>query len=305
MSTLEVENVVAVVGGGRDEIIRDWSFDFSPRDQQAWIADAVARFRRHGVLVIRSAIPEAAVAAVRRYCEVRHDVHMAPGQKKLFRRFQSDPLRAQIPVAIDGPVANPEFFAAPSVLGLARALMGDDIIVGELGMVVSHAGAGPQEAHRDSTFLFEDVDAATDLPPFTITMLAPLQDTTLEMGITEFWPESHRVRDTDAVTTALPQRMALSAGSVLLFDSRIVHRGGAHISGPTRAVAYICYGRSWYLCATDGYAHKPQVRVSPAMLHRLPKIYRPLFVWALHLNRTDSFQEFVYRWIGRIRRRLV
>ena len=47
------------------------------------------------------------------------------------------------------------------------------------------------------------------------------------------------------------------------------------------------------------------MRVTPAMLHRLPEAYRPLFAWALHLNRTDSFQEFVYRWIGRLRRRLV
>jgi hypothetical protein len=79
---------------------------------------------------------------------------------------------------------------------------------------------------------------------------------------------------------------------------------GAHISGPVRPVTYFAYHRTWYL-ETWGYEHKPQVRVTPAMLHRLPDAYRPLFSWALHLNRTDSFQEFVYRWIGRIRRRLV
>ncbi len=41
------------------------------------------------------------------------------------------------------------------------------------------------------------------------------------------------------------------------------------------------------------------------MLQRLPEAYRPLFSWALHLNRTDSFEELAYRWIGRIRQRVL
>jgi hypothetical protein len=287
-----------------DDVSRTWTPDPSPAAQRAWLEDAAACVRRHGVIVIRDAIPPAAVNAVLKHCQARHDVHMAPGQKKLFRSFQSDPLRAQVPIAIDGPLANPEFFAAPGVLGLARQLMGDDLIVGELGMVVSHAGAGPQDTHRDSTFLFDGVEAAIDLPPFTVTVLVQLQDTTLEMGPTEFWPDSHRNLDQAAVTAVPPKRTAIKAGSVVMMDSRILHRGGAHIEGPARAAAYLCYGKSWYLCTT-GYAHKPQVRVTPAMLQRLPEAYRPLFAWALHLNRTDSFQEFIYRWIGRLRRRLV
>lgn len=286
------------------DVVREWKSDLTAPDRQAWLEDAAACLRANGVLVIRNAIPPAAAAAVHKYCRSHHDVHMAPGQKRLFRRFQTDPLRAQVPIAIDGPVADPEFFAPPAVLGLARTLMGDDIIVGELGMMVTHAGAAPQQIHRDSTFLFENSEEAINLPPFSLTVLAPLQDTTLEMGPTEFWLGSHRVRDEAAVTGTAPQRTALEAGSVLILDSRVVHRGGAHVAGPVRAFGYLCYGRSWYL-ATSGYAHKPQVRVTPLMLHRLPVAYRPLFAWALHLNRTDSFQEFVYRWIGRLRRRLV
>jgi ectoine hydroxylase-related dioxygenase (phytanoyl-CoA dioxygenase family) len=275
-----------------------------PAAQQAWLDDAAASFRRHGVIVIRDAIPLAAVKAVLEDFKVRHDVHMAPGQKKLFRTFQSDPLRAQVPIAIDGPVANPEFFAPPSVLALAHRLMGEDLVVGEMGVVISHPGAGAQETHRDSNFLFGGLDMEIDLPPFAMTMLVPLLDVTLGMGPTEFWPGSHRRRDEATVTRRPSDRLALSAGSLVLLDSRALHRGGANVTGPVRPTAYFSFHRKWYV-ENPGYENKPQVRVTPAMLARLPEPHRPMFSWALHLNRTDSLQEFVYRWTGRIRRRLV
>jgi len=288
-----------------EDVVRDaMTSDLTPLARQAWIEDAAACVRRHGVIVIRDAIPAAATAAVLDDFKVRHDVHMASGQKKLYRTFQSDPLRAQVPIAIDGPVANPEFFAPPSVLALAHQLMGDDIVVGEMGVVISHPGAGPQETHRDSAFLFGGLDMEIDLPPFAMTLLAPLLDVALGMGPTEFWPGSHRLRDEAAATATGPLRTALSAGSVVLIDSRTLHRGGANVSGPVRPTAYFSFHRRWYV-ENPGYENKPQVRVTPAMLQALPEAYRPMFSWALHLNRTDSFQEFVFRWTGRIRRRLL
>src|ERR1019366_7535362 len=92
-----------------EDVVRDaLRSDLSPVARQAWLEDASACVRRYGVIVIRDAIPLAAVAAVLDDFKVRHDVHMAPGQKKLFRTFQSDPLRAQVPIAIDGPAADPD-----------------------------------------------------------------------------------------------------------------------------------------------------------------------------------------------------
>jgi hypothetical protein len=288
-----------------EDVVRDgMKPGLAPTEQKAWIDDAAACVRRNGAIVIRDAIPKAVVDAVLEDFKARHDVHMAPGQKQLFRRFQSDPLRAQVPIAIEGPVANPEFFASPSVLSLVRRLMGDDIIVGEMGVVISHPGAGAQETHRDSSFLFGGLDMEIDLPPFAMTMLVPLLDVSLDMGPTEFWPGTHVVRD-EAVATAVPsQRTALSAGSLVLIDSRVFHRGGANISGAVRPTVYFSFHRSWYQ-ENPGYEKKPQVRVTPAMLQRLPEPYRPLFSWALHLNRTDSVNEFMYRWTGRIRQRLL
>lgn len=287
------------------DVVRDaMRADMTPSEQEAWVQDAAACMRRNGGIVMRDAIPRPVLDAILADFRVRHDVHMAPGQKKLFRRFQSDPLRAQVPIAVDGPAANPAFFAPSAVTALARRLMGEDLIIGEMGVVISHAGAGPQEIHRDSNFLFGGLDMEIDLPPYAMTLLIPLQDVPEGMGPTEFWPGSHVNRDEAAATAVPPQRAAVTVGSVVLIDARVFHRGGANVTGPVRAVAYFSYHRSWY-AEHSGYEDKPQVRVTPAMLQRLPQAYRPLFAWALHLNRTDSAQEFVFRWTGRIRRRLL
>ena len=137
-----------------------------------------------------------------------------------------------------------------------------------------------------------------------MTLLVPLLDVSLDMGPTEFWPGSHRNRNEASATAPAPTRMPLNAGSVVFIDARIFHRGGANVSGPVRPTAYFSFHRKWYQ-ESYGYEQKPQVRVTPAMLERLPEAYQPLFAWALHLNRTDSFSEFVYRWTGRVRQRLL
>lgn len=277
--------------------------DADPQARQAWIDSALRCVRRHGIIIIRNAIPAHVIAAVLDDVKRRHDIHMTPGQKRLFRNFQSDPLRAQVPVAIDGPVANPALFAAPSVMAVAKSMMVDDLIVGENGVVISHAGAGPQNTHRDSDFLFGGMAQEIDLPPYSMTLLLPLVDVSLGMGPTEFWPGSHKCTDEAAVTAVPPLAAPLAAGTALLLDARLLHRGGANMTGPVRPSLYFSYHRRWYL-ENSGYENKPQVRITPAMLERLPEAYRPMFAWALHLNRTSSFDMFVYHWLGRIYTRL-
>ena len=211
-----VKTGAAKTGPGKvGDVVRDaMRPDMTPSEQAAWVEDAASCVRRNGGIVLRDAIPKPVLDAVLEDFEVRHDVHMAPGQRKLYRRFQSDPLRAQVPIAIDGPAANPAFFAPPSVTALARKLMGEDLIIGEMGVVISHAGAGPQEIHRDSHFLFGGTDLEMDLPPFAMTLLVPLLDVTKGMGPTEFWPGSHLNRDEAAATAGPPQRAVVNAGSV-------------------------------------------------------------------------------------------
>jgi hypothetical protein len=277
--------------------------DLPDAARQAWLEDAAACVREHGVIAIKDAIPPAATAAILADFQTRYAVHMKPGQTNLFRNFQPDPLRAQLPMAIDGPVANPQIFAPPAIVALARHMMGQDLIIGEMGVVISHPGAGPQGVHRDSNFLYGDLDIEIGLPPFAMTMLVPLLDVTPSMGPTEFWLGTHMERDRKVTESRTPVSVPLNTGSVTLCDARILHRGGTNVSGPVRPTIYFSFHRPWYQ-ELPGYERKPQVMVTPAMLQRLPEAYRPMFAWALHLNRTDGISEFLYRWTGRVYMRL-
>lgn len=285
-----------------EDISRDaMKAGLSERERQDWLDDALGCIRQHGALVVRNAIPPSVIKAVNEEFRVRHDVHMAPGQKKLFRRFQSDPLRAQVPTAVAGPVANPEFFAPPSVQALARELIGDDFIIGDMGVVISHGGATKQEAHRDSSPLFDGAEMDLDLPMFCLMVLVPLVDVSTEMGPTEYWPGSHRIRDTEGVLADPPIQVPVEAGTVCLHDSRLVHRGGRNETGPVRPLLYFGFHRNWHF-DNDGFAYKPQIRINESMLRRLPEEHRRRFRWALHLNRVESVSEFARLWTRRIHR---
>ncbi len=276
----------------------------SDEAKQAFFADAAGCIRANGLAILENVIPLDVIDTLLAHFKTTYDTHMRPGQKKLFRNFQDDPLRAQIPVAPVGAMANPMVFANPFVMPLVHEFIGKKVIIGEMGAVISHPGSKPQYIHRDSTFLFGGLPAELDLPPHSLNIVVPLMDVPFERGPTEYWPGSHKRTDSEAVTAQPPMRTPLKVGSVFMLDARLMHRGGPNQSDVVRPTLYIDYQRPWYL-ERSGYKDKPQVRVTPAMIAQLAPEHRSLFDWALHLNRADSVDEFLTRWAGRFKTRLV
>jgi ectoine hydroxylase-related dioxygenase (phytanoyl-CoA dioxygenase family) len=201
-------------------------------------------------------------------------------------------------------IANPVVFANPAVMAQVHRFIGEQVIIGEIGGVISHPGSQPQYSHRDSPFLFGGRADELGLPPHSLTITIPLMDVPLELGPTEYWLGSHRCPDASAVLAVAPQRTPLRAGSLLLYDGRLVHRGGANRSNVVRPIVYITYQHPWYI-ERPGYSDKPQIRVTPAMVNKLAPEHRKLVEWALHLNRFDTFDEFLMRWAGRFKTRVV
>lgn len=255
---------------------------------QAFTADAVACVREHGIVILRDAIPSAVVAEMLADFSSTYSTYMQPGQK-LYRTFQDDPKRAQIPVAPAGALGNPLLFANPGVMRLVHHFMGPNAIIGEMGGVISHPGSQPQYTHRDSGFLFGGLPVELDLPPPSLTITVPLVDVPLESGPTEYWAGSHRDIDPgalEAVRAVAPRRTALRAGTVLFYDGRLIHRGGPNHSESIRPIVYVAYQHPWYL-ERPGYEAKPQVLVTEAMVRQMAPEHRRLFDWALHLNGFD------------------
>ena len=125
----------------------------------------------------------------------------------------------------------------------------------ELATIIVWKEATWQPMHRDSLQREGDTDV--------FTAFVPLQNVTAASGALWVRPRSHRC-DTYAEMAAMGWTrgaqgwpsggvlpVEVSAGSVLIIDSRLVHAGGAHSRGPARAVLYFTWatatGSSWPL----------------------------------------------------------
>lgn len=151
---------------------------------------------------------------------------------------------------------------------LVRKVLGDDAEYSFSGIVYSDPGSPAQCWHIDSPHL----DAA-HLQPHALNVLVALHDIPMAMGPTEIAVASHVLtnhhRNQDLVADELvyqhagtspellvkgtgnraPERWAsaLTAGSCLVFDDRILHRGLANNSDQRRYVAYFSCRRQGYL----------------------------------------------------------
>jgi ectoine hydroxylase-related dioxygenase (phytanoyl-CoA dioxygenase family) len=114
------------------------------------------------------------------------------------------------------------------------------------GWIFSEAGSADQPFHQDGIPLFPMGNE--QLPPYALNVFVPLQDTTVELGPTEFQLLSHHmpatttIVDESTLVLPLPQR-----GDMLLYDYRVCHRGTANLTTNTlRSVLYLMYARPWF-----------------------------------------------------------
>jgi len=154
---------------------------------------------------------------------------------------------------------------------LIAAVLGEDAEHSFSGVVSSEPGSPAQYWHTDSPH-----EAPEHLAAHAINVLVALQDIPMEMGPTECARGSHvltnhlsnlsltideliyqhegtlpelLVTDTEI---PVPESCATSmtAGSCLVFDDRLMHRGLANQSDHTRHVAYFSYRRNGYSANT-------------------------------------------------------
>jgi hypothetical protein len=150
---------------------------------------------------------------------------------------------------------------------LVAAVLGEDAEHSFSGVVFSEPGSPAQCWHIDSPHL-----DAEHLAPHALNIMVALHDIQMDMGPTEFALGSHvltnhlrnpgLVRDelvyqhagtspellVDGNEHHTPARWAdgLTAGSCLVFDDRIMHRGLANHSARKRFVAYFSYRKKAY-----------------------------------------------------------
>ena len=167
--------------------------------------------------------------------------------------------------------------AAAFVERYAAAALGSDFERAFCGTVLARPGSPAQAWHADS--LHRDGAAR---PAQLLNVLVALDDVTLDMGPTEVVPGSHQLTNHHVeVEKANPRfddrivyqddawgpgvvglgegdafRAALPRGAAVLFDDRILHRGGANRSDEDRWVGYLSYLRRGFSADTHFEAYR-------------------------------------------------
>jgi len=162
----------------------------------------------------------------------------------------------------DTVLAQSDFLHPPAVAPILGQLLG------AASEWISYPGGLPAEGsckdgkwHRDTYSLWEEQGMAdAQLPPWYLTMIAPLTHLKEADGPTQFRLGSHHMTAAEAPQAPVAFT-ELAPGDVLLFDGRIVHRGGARSKhAGARHVIYSVHHKWWY---TDDDMVPPTTRLEP------------------------------------------
>lgn len=178
------------------------------------------------------------------------------------RGFQEVMLRASgrydIPVPLDAPgLAEAREILRPVV----TPVLGEDAVCAFSGVVVSEPASPAQHWHADG--FHADADHS---PANLLNVLIALHDIPVLMGPTEMLPGSHRLtnhhanpkvaesivyqdpRNTPELVGSWenPTTSAMRAGTVLVFDDRVLHRGKENYSSQRRYVGYFSFHRKGF-----------------------------------------------------------
>jgi hypothetical protein len=216
--------------------------------------DALRTFRDAGVLVLENAYPREFIATVRAAydAELERFIAARGGLKAMEGKTFGKNHIGFFPY-LRPPVADARIAAHPAAVRLLTEVLGADLQCSFFHTNTAFPDSGFQPVHRDSGHLF-GTELPVAHPPVSVVINIPLCDFTVENGSTEYWPGSHLIVDVapedakqlDARAAGLPSaRLNVPAGSLVLRDLRVWHRGMPNPSQTTRTMMAIVYTRGW------------------------------------------------------------
>lgn len=182
------------------------------------------------------------------------------------------PQRYQMYLPWTAPFSDPLLYAHEAVLPLVEAVLGPDPALVYFASDTPLPGSAHQRVHSDTRLLFPETSLS--LPAYGLVLNVPLVDCSEENGSLEFWPGTHLMpgkMDLERLSAHMPSRRAnMPAGSLLVRDPRMWHRGTPNHSDAPRPHLAMVYVRPWY-------RFEQQVPVVPrAAWEALPETHRRL-----------------------------
>jgi len=120
-------------------------------------------------------------------------------------------------------------------LPMVNAILGDDCVLGNTGVMLSLPGSGTQPWHSDGDHVVKKEHAL----PHCLNVFVPLVSITKANGGTEMVPETHFIDTYDLDNESVT--IQAKSGSCILFDFRLKHRGLGNNSLKPRPLMYLTY----------------------------------------------------------------
>ena len=203
---------------------------------------AVQSVKVNGFVVFERALPVALVETLRaeflRVLE-RHAARTDPNRGA--NRYQMHlPFRA--------PFNDPAVIENPLALAVLDELLGRDYVCHYFASDTALPGSEHQPVHSDIHLLFPETPLS--LPAYSVVVNIPLVDFTPENGPVEIWPGGTHLMPGGTDIAGLAPAMhsepvLMPAGSLLIRDMRMWHRGTPNRSETPRPNLALIYSRPW------------------------------------------------------------
>ena len=125
-----------------------------------------------------------------------------------------------------------EIIEHPATLALIDQLLPKNFLLSAALSILVHPGETPQPFHYDDGIA--GLPVYKPRPRFGVSTIWAFDDFTENNGATEVIPGSHRWSEDRQPREAEAIKVLMPAGSVIVFDGALVHRGGANTSNADR-----------------------------------------------------------------------
>lgn len=251
------------------EAMADAARFLSTDEERAEVSTAITDLERDGFCIIENVLDADELAAVRD--EVDRLNAETPPSASSFGGFDT---RRAFNLLGRSRVFDP-LAGHRSVVAAVEAHLGDQIQLSEASTVTLGPGQPRQILHHD--------DGCYPMPrphlPLMVSAMLAVDEFTEANGATHVVPGSHLVPEVD--TSADTVRLTMGAGSVALWDGRLVHGGGANSSDAERRGVAVLYTRAWLRQQENQF-----LCLSPDIVAGFDRRYQRLLGWCLYGTHT-------------------
>ncbi|MDN4076012.1 phytanoyl-CoA dioxygenase family protein [Fictibacillus terranigra] len=217
---------------------------------------AVEQIQVNGYVVFERVLSDELISEIRESFNALFDEYIER------KGYNTGTNRAQMFLPFAKPYISKDVIAHPIAMSVIDQILGNDCRCTYFASDTPMPGSDYQAVHCDLNSLFPEL--SVPLPSFSLVLNIPLVDTTEENGPLEIWPGGTHLHGDWAVHDTLngsvnphlhivraaehmhSEKVIMPAGSIVIRDIRMWHRGTPNRSNERRTNIALIYNRSWY-----------------------------------------------------------